>query len=204
MTKLIFLDTDFAGRVHELALEKTTVGRDESNHLTLLHPSVSARHCEILVHGPEVIVCDLDSRNGVFVDGVRVKKQCQVKSGQVLRIGSVSARLQLELPPLRETDDATAVTAVYALRRHEHELEKAPEARAPGHVSLQPAAGPAPEAGDRTVILPVPPAPPQPSVSSAASVEARSARARRIRRLVLLVVVLGVALLGLVLFLWRK
>src|SRR2546428_13236852 len=84
MAKLIFIDQRFAGRVYELVLEKTTVGRGDQNTLTIRDRSLSASHCEILTYGSEVIVRDLNSRNGTFVQGVRLNQQSQVKSGQTV------------------------------------------------------------------------------------------------------------------------
>ena len=61
MAKLVFTDKNFAGRVYELLLEKTTVGRGDHNTLVIHDNSLSSSHCEILMHGSEIIVRDLDS-----------------------------------------------------------------------------------------------------------------------------------------------
>src|SRR5437588_10927892 len=95
MAKLIFLDDTFSGRAYELMLEKTTVGRGDQNTLVIRDGSLSATHCEILMNGSEIIVRDLDSLNGTFVDGAKLNKQSQLKSGQTVRFGSVAARLGL-------------------------------------------------------------------------------------------------------------
>ena len=77
---------------------------------------VSAKHCEILVNGSEVIVRDLGSRNGTFVNGRRLQnQQCGVKSGHIIAFGSVQARLEIELD-LDETDLSTK-SAVYSHSR---------------------------------------------------------------------------------------
>ena len=96
MPKLIFTKEPFDGRVYDLTLEKTSIGRGDQNVLALHDPSVSQKHCEILVHGPEVIVHDLGSANGTYVEGVKVTEQAQIKHRQLLRIGKVEARLELE------------------------------------------------------------------------------------------------------------
>jgi len=116
MPKLIFTSEPFAGRVYDLTLEKTTIGRGDQNTLALHDPSVSLAHCEILVHGPEVIVRDLGSANGTFVNGMRLDdQQCQIKSDQTVRFGSVEARLDLGVPTWDDT--ASEETAVFAMRR---------------------------------------------------------------------------------------
>src|SRR4051794_35895657 len=110
MAKLVFTDKNFSGRTYELVLEKTTVGRGDQNTLVIRDGSLSAMHCEILMHGSEIIIRDLDSRNGTFVDGVRLNKQSQAKSGQAVRFGSVEARLELE--PGQSENDTAEITAV--------------------------------------------------------------------------------------------
>jgi len=123
--KLVFIGDPFDGRVYELTLERTGVGRGDHNALVIHAPSVSLTHCEILVHGPEVIVRDLGSANGTFVNGTRLQnQQAQLKSGQLVGFGPVEARLELAVA----ADDATAktITAVLAhrqvLRDHLREL----------------------------------------------------------------------------------
>lgn len=110
MAKLIFIDRDFLGQVYDLVIEKTKVGRSDENTLVLRHETVSSQHCEILTNGPEVIVRDLGSRNGTFINGVRFQGQRQVKSGQTIRFGNVEARL--ELAPDSSHDPDTDETAV--------------------------------------------------------------------------------------------
>src|SRR5213594_2223932 len=68
MPKLVFTDENFAGRVYALMVEKTTVGRGDHNTLVICDDSVSKNHCEILIYGYEVIVRDLDSTNGTFIN----------------------------------------------------------------------------------------------------------------------------------------
>jgi predicted component of type VI protein secretion system len=126
MAKLIFSGEKFAGRVYELVVETTTVGRGDSNTLVIHDASVSQNHCEILVNGPEVIVRDLGSSNGTFVNGTRLRnQQRQLLAGQVVKFGSVAA--QLELEAAASADTATDVTAIHAHARYRREPRR-PEA----------------------------------------------------------------------------
>jgi hypothetical protein len=152
MPKLVFIDEGFAGRVYELTLEKTTVGRAEQNDLVLHDASVSSHHCEITVYGPEVIAHDLNSRNGTFVDGVKVEKQAQIKGGQLVRFGTVAARLELDPPTA--SDDATAMTAVFALRHiaRQEQQERSKPGPANPHQELGRVASP--DASEGTLMLP--------------------------------------------------
>ncbi len=130
MAKLVFLGDKFAGRSYEFKVPTTTVGRGEHNTLTILDPSVSQTHCEILVWGDEVIVRDLNSTNGTYVDGERLQNQQRpVLAGQIVGFGLIDARLEIESASGTDTD--TDVTAVHAYLRHlndqgtEEELAKA-------------------------------------------------------------------------------
>ena len=152
MAKLIFTHPDFEGKTYKLFLEKTTVGRSDANILVIHHASVSARHCEILVYGTEVIVRDLDSSNGTFVEGTKLKnQQSAVKSSQTIRFGEVEARLELE-----DGDVIDANTEMTAMVSHARAMRDQRRARAnpppdPSQV-LDPAGGAPPEG--QTILAP--------------------------------------------------
>lgn len=62
------------------------VGRDESCDTVLAGTEVSRRHAEFRVDGPVVAVRDLDSRNGVFVNGARCQ-DALLRNGDIVRCG---------------------------------------------------------------------------------------------------------------------
>ena len=109
LMKLVFHGADFDGQVCNLREPSTNVGRGSDNALVIQDSSVSVHHCEILVHGTEVIVRDCDSANGTWVDGVRVTAQQAVRNGQTIRFGSVAARLVFPAQPVDEPSEITAV-----------------------------------------------------------------------------------------------
>jgi pSer/pThr/pTyr-binding forkhead associated (FHA) protein len=98
MAKLVLLSEGMTGRTHELKAEKTTVGRVEDNMFQIAEPSVSSHHCEILLKGNEVIVRDLNSTNGTFINGDKVSES-PLKPGQILRLGQIEMRLETDAPP---------------------------------------------------------------------------------------------------------
>ncbi len=94
MARLVVLSEGFTGRSHELKVEKTTIGRVEDNAFPIPEPSVSSHHCEILLRGNDVVVHDLNSTNGTFVNGEQVTDEAPIKPGQILRLGQVELRLE--------------------------------------------------------------------------------------------------------------
>jgi transcriptional regulator with PAS, ATPase and Fis domain len=62
------------------------VGRDDSCDPVLLGTEISRRHAEFRVDGPIVAVRDLESRNGVFVNGER-RGDAPIEIGDVVRCG---------------------------------------------------------------------------------------------------------------------
>ncbi|HSF40811.1 MAG TPA: FHA domain-containing protein [Thermoanaerobaculia bacterium] len=69
----------------------------EGNQIVLPARGVSRCHAEIVVDAGTVTVRDLWSKNGTFVDGVRVS-EALTQPGSVIRIGVVSLRLTANPP----------------------------------------------------------------------------------------------------------
>jgi pSer/pThr/pTyr-binding forkhead associated (FHA) protein len=172
MPKLVFTDPNFAGKVYPLTVEKTTVGRGDENLLTIRDASLSARHCEILANGTEVIVRDLGSRNGTMVDGRLLKnQQSAVKHGQMVRFGLVDARVEIEPPSrLDDTDPETAVFDHRQILREQRRAQKNPVPADPSVKFDSAAKFPEGNLGPRTILVPEPaPVPKAPSSNDRAS-----------------------------------
>ena len=98
------------GRTQELKLDQTSIGRVEDNTFQIAEPSVSSHHCEVLLRGNEVVVRDLNSTNGTYINGERVTESV-IKPGQVLRLGQIEMRLETDAPaaPAKKALDHTLV-----------------------------------------------------------------------------------------------
>ncbi|MBX3743924.1 MAG: FHA domain-containing protein [Verrucomicrobiae bacterium] len=108
MAKLVVLNESLKGLAHELKVERTTVGRVEDNTFQIAEPSVSSHHCEILLKGNEVVIKDLNSTNGTFINGERIA-EAALKPGQTLRLGQIELKLDGPAPANRKQLDATMV-----------------------------------------------------------------------------------------------
>src|SRR6266576_5463333 len=95
MAKLVLLSAGMTGRAHELKVDKTTIGRVDDNTFQIPEPSVSSHHCEVLLRGSDIVVHDLNSTNGTFINGEKVTESV-LKPGQVLRLGQIELRLETE------------------------------------------------------------------------------------------------------------
>lgn len=97
MAKLVILNQGMTGRTFELNVERTTVGRVEDNTFQISDGSVSSHHAEIILKGPEILVKDLNSTNGSFINGEKITETI-LKPGQILRLGQVELKIDDGLP----------------------------------------------------------------------------------------------------------
>jgi CheY-like chemotaxis protein len=94
MSKLVVINRTLSTMAHELGQKWVTIGRHDGNSFQIPEISVSGRHCEVLLNGENLIVRDLQSTNGTFVDGKKIIESV-VQTGQVLRLGEVELKLEV-------------------------------------------------------------------------------------------------------------
>jgi pSer/pThr/pTyr-binding forkhead associated (FHA) protein len=92
MAKLVILNQGMTGRAHELAVDRTTIGRVEDNTFHIADGSVSSHHCEVHLRGAEILIRDLNSTNGTFINNEKIS-EAVLKPGQTLRLGQVELKL---------------------------------------------------------------------------------------------------------------
>lgn len=68
------------------------IGRSAPADVVVPHKSVSREHCLIGLANDELLVTDLNSTNGTFIDDVRISRASVLPVGSVLRLGQVSMR----------------------------------------------------------------------------------------------------------------
>lgn len=81
------------GREIKISVPEFVIGRGDTAHLKPSSDLVSRRHCSIKVVDGKVIVADMGSRNGTFVNGEQLKDEHTAKPGDRIRVG----RLQFEI-----------------------------------------------------------------------------------------------------------
>lgn len=91
----LVLRSELLGRSIPLNGSKTTIGRLPENTVPIDDGSISLRHCEIFSRNGNVIVKDLGSTNGTFVNGERIV-ETPIKADQTLRVGNVEFRVAIQ------------------------------------------------------------------------------------------------------------
>lgn len=82
------------GSLHDRAIThdieaETTIGRASSCELQLPDPSVSREHARITLQNDRVLIADLGSRNGTWINGTRIETASPLKGGDRMEIGGV-------------------------------------------------------------------------------------------------------------------
>jgi Zn-dependent protease with chaperone function len=65
----------------------TRIGRNSDNDIVIEGDRVSRYHAEIVREGDQIMVVDKQSRNGVWLNGARIKGPATINSGDAIRIG---------------------------------------------------------------------------------------------------------------------
>lgn len=117
-----------AASKHEIRLQlPVIVGRADDAGLTVKHPTVSRKHCELFERDGLAMVSDLGSTNGTLVDGVQIN-EAMLRPGERLTIGPLTFEVVYDLAPAREprapvVNSAAAAPAPPPLVTSEDELE---------------------------------------------------------------------------------
>ncbi len=81
---------DFRGRRIPLRRGLNTLGRDASADAQIDDPTVSRKHATITIDDNGAMLEDLDSKNGTFIDGVRLIGSVPLPDGQTFVLGDAS------------------------------------------------------------------------------------------------------------------
>jgi len=98
MAKLVILNQGMTGRAHELTVDRTTIGRVDDNTFHIADASVSSHHCEVHLRGSDILIRDLNSTNGTFINNEKIV-EAVLKPGQTLRLGQVELKLETGASP---------------------------------------------------------------------------------------------------------
>jgi len=109
--KLIVVGGDAKAAEVNLSLP-AIIGRGREASLTLPHPLVSRQHCEIYEDNSRLVVRDMGSLNGTFVNNQKIEEPTFLPSGDLLTVGTVTFRAVYEDPKGSESEEVDDPTDV--------------------------------------------------------------------------------------------
>jgi CheY-like chemotaxis protein len=93
MAKLVIISKEHASLSHELGRQWVTIGRGPANAFQILESSVSGQHCEVLWRDNQLLVRDMRSTNGTYING-RMVAEGALRIGETMQLGEVEVRLE--------------------------------------------------------------------------------------------------------------
>jgi pSer/pThr/pTyr-binding forkhead associated (FHA) protein len=94
--KFKLLKGTHAGKEVKLPAPKCLIGRNDDCHLKPQSEAVSRRHCVILTTDSEVMIRDLNSRNGTYVNGEKITGDTVLLNGDLVKVGPLEFEMLIE------------------------------------------------------------------------------------------------------------
>ena len=85
---LVLIEGRPLGRKFPLLAPKVSLGRGKKADLSIDDKSVSQVHAEVVVKNKQILISDVGSTNGTFVNDVRITVATPLKEGDMVRIGT--------------------------------------------------------------------------------------------------------------------
>ena len=123
--RLRSLAANSAGKEIKLPAARFLIGRDEDCHLRPKSDLVSRHHCMVLVEDDGVVVRDLGSRNGTYVNDQRIVGEQLLAAGDRLRVGLLEfeVRITATTPDAARAVDKAAIAPAIAAKSPADDLE---------------------------------------------------------------------------------
>ncbi len=88
---LQILNGSLRGRKYKI-IEDTSLGRASDNEIVFDEPTISSNHCEITIKEEEFRIKDLNSTNGTYLNGKKVKN-VKLKDNDIIKISNVEIKV---------------------------------------------------------------------------------------------------------------
>src|SRR3954462_8535691 len=96
MVRLVISDNEGSTTVVPLLRDEITIGRKEGNTIRLTERNISRSHAHLVRSNGVYKLRDLDSYNGVLINGQRVKGESDVSTGDQIQIGDYTILVEEE------------------------------------------------------------------------------------------------------------
>ena len=88
--RLVMTQGPEPGRTFSLDQHVVTMGRDPNSAIVINHPQISRQHARMVRQGNAMVLEDLGSTNGTFVNGMRLKAPHTLEDGDVIGLGDAA------------------------------------------------------------------------------------------------------------------
>ncbi len=131
MYRLIIEDDEGRKTIVPLIRNQLNIGREEGNTIRLTERNVSRRHAKLLLKDGQIMIEDLKSYNGVWINGSRINGRSPLRPGDLLEIGDYHLSVQAESaeeegkpngPAKEEYDDQTPPLGIAPVGEEEAEV----------------------------------------------------------------------------------
>ncbi len=119
--KLVIVGGKLAGREIPIRTREFLIGRGQECQLRPQSNAISRKHCAIVVGTAEAAIEDYNSTNGTYVNGERVDKRRELKSGDRIKVGMLELDVLLAVsvggvtkPKVHNVHEAAARTVASA------------------------------------------------------------------------------------------
>ena len=107
MAELIVLTGKHKGKKLTFPDREIVFGRDKSCNVLLSSDQISRRHCLLKPSANGLLIVDLGSRNGTYVNDRLVDDERLLRPGDVIRIGSLSFQVPKDPAAIQQDDDSS-------------------------------------------------------------------------------------------------
>jgi Family of unknown function (DUF6519)/FHA domain len=91
-----------SGQVFDVPEGVTGIGRGQGEDIRLNEMSVSRQHLSVIVESGRLIIDDLNSGNGTFVNGARIHGPVELRIGDTIALGSEQVQLVVDPAPAED------------------------------------------------------------------------------------------------------
>ncbi len=102
---LLVVGGDLNGTLFDLVHDETILGRSAENTIILEFQGISRQHLKILLQDSKVIIVDLGSKNGTYLNNQKLTGSAPLSKGDIIKLGSVALKFIPAGDPERLTYD---------------------------------------------------------------------------------------------------
>jgi hypothetical protein len=93
--RLVGLQGTYAGQVFEIRDDLVVIGREATNPIALSNDTaISRRHAQLIKQGDTLLVQDLGSSNGTYVNGMQITSETILRPGDTVQFGGSTFKVE--------------------------------------------------------------------------------------------------------------